>query len=91
MGATAIRRGEATAIRRGEDVVGHYRDENGTQHRVLVRFARGAWEIVDRAWSEEPVVVDRLAGPEESQLTAEAVALDWIGQQAQDRRRHAAQ
>ncbi len=81
----------ATATRRGEDVVGRYRDQNGTQHRVLVRFAQGAWEIADRAFREEPVVVDRLAGPEESQLTAEAVAVDWIGQQAQDRRQDAAQ
>lgn len=81
----------ATARRR-EEVVGRYRDRGGTLHRVMVRLERGAWEIIDRACEgEEPVLVDRLAGPEESRLTAAAVALDWIGQQATERRPAGAQ
>jgi CYTH domain-containing protein len=81
----------ATATGLVEEVVGRYRDADGTLHRVMVRLAGGAWEIVDRALGEEPVVIDRLAGREESRLTAEAVARDWIGQRVRDRRRDAEQ
>jgi hypothetical protein len=70
----------AATGRRARQLVGRYRDREGVEHRVLVQHSPDTWVISDEAGDDRPQLVDRLCGEDESRLTAEAVARDWIAQ-----------